>query len=61
MRAFVKLRQFLSARKELAHKLKELEKRIEKHDSEIQGIFEAIRQLMAPPEESKRKIGCHSE
>jgi len=58
MRAFVKLRQILSANKELAHKLIELERKIEKHDGEIQAIFEAIRQLMSPePEESRRIIG----
>jgi len=60
MRAFVKLRQILSANKELAHKLEQLEHKIEKHDTEIQGIFEAIRQLMAPPKKPKRKIGFHS-
>jgi len=59
MRAFVKLRQILSTNKELAHKLEQLEHKIEKHDTEIQGIFEAIRQLMAPPEKPKRKIGFH--
>jgi phage regulator Rha-like protein len=58
MRAFVKLRQILSTHKELAHQLKELEKRIEKHDTEIQAIFEAIKQLMAPPPaKEKRLIG----
>ena len=60
MRAFVKLRQVLSTHKELAHKLKELEQKIEKHDKEIQNIFEAIRQLMSPPEEPKKRIGFHS-
>jgi len=49
MRAFVKLRQILSINKELAHKLAELETKIEKHDVDIQAIFEAIRRLMAPP------------
>jgi len=57
MRAFVRLRQILATHKELAHKLSELEKKIEKHDAEIQAIFEAIRQLMTPPERPKRKIG----
>ena len=57
MRAFVKLRQILSTHKELAHKLKELERKIENHDNEIQTIFEAIRQLMMPFEKSKRRIG----
>jgi phage regulator Rha-like protein len=59
MRAFVKLRQILSTNKELAQKLKELEQRIEKHDTEIHAIFEAIRQLMTPPDVPKRKIGFH--
>ena len=58
MRAFVKLRQILYTHKELAHKLKELENKIERHDTEIQSIFEAIRQLMEPPPEPpRRKIG----
>ena len=57
MRAFVKLRELLSTNKELAHKLEQLEQKIEKHDEEIKGIFSAIRQLMTPPETKKRKIG----
>jgi hypothetical protein len=58
MRAFVKLRGILSTHKELAMKLKQLEMKIERHDEEIQAIFEAIRQLMAPPpERPKRPIG----
>ena len=60
MRAFVKLRQMLSTNKELAHKLAQLEHRIEKHDTEIHAIFEAIRQLMKPPDKPKRSIGFHS-
>jgi len=48
MRAFVKLRQILSMNKELAYKLAELERKIEKHDENIQAIFEAIHKLMAP-------------
>lgn len=62
MRAFVKLRQILSTHKELAHKLSELERKIEKHDEDICAIFEAIRQLMAPPPQPpKRRIGFHME
>ena len=51
MRAFVKLRIILSTNKELAQKLSQLEQKTEKHDKEIQAIFHAIRQLMAPAEE----------
>ena len=57
MRAFVQLRQFLSAHRELAQKLAQLERKIGAHDEQIQTIFNAIRQLMGPPEPRKRKIG----
>jgi len=57
MRVFVKLREILSTHKELAHKLEQLERKIEKHDTEIKTIFEAIRQLMSPSTKSKRPIG----
>ena len=57
MRVFSKLRQVLAAHKELAHKLNELERKITQHDGEIATIFEAIRQLMAPPESTRKKIG----
>ena len=60
MRVFVRLKEIISTHKELAYKLNELERKIEKHDEEIHGIFEAIRQLMAPPPEEKRRIaGFH--
>ncbi len=61
VRAFVKLREILSTNSKLAAKLTQLERKIEKHDEEIYTIFEAIRQLMAPPEEDKRKIGFNRQ
>jgi hypothetical protein len=57
MRAFIKLRQVLSAHKELAAKLAELEKKYEGHDEAIRHIFSAIRQLMSPPVRKKKRIG----
>jgi hypothetical protein len=59
MRAFVKLREMLATHRELARKLPQLEKRIEGHDEEITAIFEAIRQLMEPPDKSSKRIGFH--
>jgi ORF6N domain. len=59
MRAFVKLRQALDTNRELAQKFSQLERRVGKHDEEIAVIFEAIRQLMAPPEKPRREIGFH--
>jgi len=64
VRAFVKLRDFLAAHKELAAKLEELERRVATHDNHIQNIFQAIKQLMnpaLPPPESKRRIGYRPE
>jgi hypothetical protein len=57
MRAFVQLRKTLDSHVELARKLADLEKRFESHDEQIQAIFEAIRQLMAPPDKKVKKIG----
>lgn len=61
MRVFVRLKEIISTHKELAHKLNELERKIEKHDGEIRTIFEAIRQLMTPPEKPKQRIGFRAD
>jgi hypothetical protein len=58
VRAFVKLREVLASNKELAQKLNQLERKLPTHDQAIVGIFNTIRQLMAPPLPSKgRPIG----
>ena len=54
MRAFVKLREMLATHKDLARKLEEMEK---KYDAQFKIVFDAIRQLMTPPEPKKKKIG----
>ena len=54
MRAFIRLRQMLATHIELARKLDALEKR---YDSQFKQVFDAIRQLMAPPEPKRRPIG----
>src|SRR3989337_4412137 len=54
VRAFVKLRQILASNKELSKRFDELEK---KYDAQLKVVFDAIRQLMAPPEPKRRKIG----
>lgn len=62
MRAFVKLREILSTHKELALKLNQPEMRLERHDEEIQAIFRAIAELMAPPaQKPKHPLGFGSE
>ena len=59
IKVFVKLREMFSTHKELAHKLVELERKIERHDKEIKVVFDAIRQLMTQPEPKEKKIGFH--
>ena len=58
MRVFVRLKEMIITHKDLMFKLVELERKVERHDKDIISIFEAIRQLMAPPpEKPKRRIG----
>jgi len=56
MRAFVCLRRILASHADLARKLDALEK---KYDAQFKIVFDAIRQLMAPPElePPKKRIG----
>jgi hypothetical protein len=54
MRAFVRLREMIATHKDLARKLEALERR---YDAQFKVVFDAIRELMAPPESKKRKIG----
>jgi hypothetical protein len=54
MRAFVRLRRYLATHQALAEQLKELENRVAGHDEQIQAIFQAIRQLIAPSAETER-------
>ena len=59
MKAFVRMREMLSSNKELAKRLDELESR---YDEQFKIVFDAIRQLMAPPPvPTKKKIGFHQE
>ena len=57
MRAFLELRKISSSHKQLAQKLREIESRLEDHDESIDAIFEAIQQLMRPPEKPRKRIG----
>jgi hypothetical protein len=54
MRAFVRLRQVMSTRSDLIRRLDELEQR---YDSQFKAVFDALRQLMAPPGAPSRRIG----
>jgi hypothetical protein len=56
MRAFVQLRRILAAHADLAKKLEELEV---KYDGQFRVVFEAIRELMKPPEPKPKRFGFH--
>ena len=58
MRAFVRLQRIIQSHAELARKIGEIEI---KYDAQFQVVFEAIRQLAAPPDPPRRKIGFKPE
>jgi hypothetical protein len=57
VRAFVRLREFLAAHKDLARRLDQHEKRLASHDQAITGLVRTIRHLMTRPEPKRRPIG----
>ncbi|MCL4547368.1 MAG: ORF6N domain-containing protein [Bacteroidetes bacterium] len=57
VRAFVQIRRNIISYGRLTKRLQELERKVVHHDYDIKEIIEAIRQLMAPPEKSKRSYG----
>ena len=56
MRTFVQLRRLLATHAGLTRKLADLEKR---YDSQFKVVFDAIRELMTPPEPPRKRIGFH--
>ena len=68
VRAFVKLRDLVGSHRELARRLDELEEKTEalamNHDTfsrntraQLKQVFDALRELMTPPDPPKRPIG----
>ena len=57
MRAFVRLREVLATRQDLAEKIAKLERVVMKHDKGLRAVFAAIRRLMASPRVKPRRIG----
>jgi len=58
MRVFVKLREMIASNKELSRRLDKLEK---KYDAQFKVVFDAIRELMTPPEPKRKRIGFLQE
>lgn len=57
VRAFVRLREMLATNRRLAGKIDELENRLDTHDSTIQDLIEAIKELMTPEDPPRKRIG----
>jgi hypothetical protein len=61
MRAFVELRRVAGSFQELQKRLDQMEldigARLSEHDEQLRQIFEALRQLIAPPDRAKRPVG----
>ena len=56
MRAFAQFRRLLLTNTDLRRKIEEMER---KYDKQFAIVFNAIKQLLEPPEPPKRRIGFH--
>ncbi len=54
MRTFARLRHFLASHADLARKLDDLERT---YDEQFRVVFDALRELMSPPEPPRQQIG----
>jgi hypothetical protein len=58
VRAFVRLRQTLAWDRQVVRKIEALERKVGKHDSDLQDVLKILRKLLQPPSTpSKRTIG----
>jgi hypothetical protein len=64
IRVFTRMREVLLSNKSILLKIEQIEKKLlkqdvshQKHEEEIQYIFEALKQLLTPPDEPRRQIG----
>jgi hypothetical protein len=57
IRIFTRLREMLLTHKDILLKLEQLENKITGHDEDIKLIFSALKKLINPPQEPKKRIG----
>lgn len=58
VRTFAKLREMLATHKDLQKKIEAMER---KYDKQFKVVFDALRELIAPPERPKGKIGFKND
>ncbi len=61
MRAFIRLREMTLSIEELSSKVNSLERGFREHGEQFEMVFNAIRQLMTPPEPARKRIGFHPD
>lgn len=57
IRIFARLRAMVLTHKDILLKLEQLERTVTAHDEDIKMIFDALKQLLNPPQEPTPKIG----
>jgi ORF6N domain-containing protein len=57
IRVFTKMRQLLLTHKDILLQLEKIEKKLTRHDDDIALIFEYLKQLLTPPQTTRRQIG----
>ena len=57
IRVFTRMKEMLLTNKDILLKLEQLENKVGQHDENIQMIFEALKQLLNPPQEPRKRIG----
>jgi hypothetical protein len=57
IRIFSKMKEMLLAHKDIMLKLAKLEKQVAQNSDEIRMIFKALRKLLQPPAEPRKRIG----
>lgn len=57
VRAFVHLRRMIATNEDLAPKIEALERKVGKHDADLQSILNVLQKLLQPPPAAKRAIG----
>ena len=57
IRVFTRMKEMLLTHKDILLKLEQLEKQVVQNNEEIQVIFDALKQLLDPPQEPRRRIG----
>jgi hypothetical protein len=57
IRVFTRLKEMVLTHKDILLKLEQMESQVFKNSKEIQMIFNALKQLLNPPQLSRRKVG----